>query len=88
MPNLLEHLGKLTELDRIHIGFWLNGHGGKTPSDAEVALLERAELKQAAQKYFDMYFASEKSWSSTSGTYDKLFSGGDNDKTQEQVGAS
>jgi hypothetical protein len=82
MPNLLDTLPKLTELDRRHIGFWLNGPGGKTPSIAEVALLDRAKLKQAAQEYFDRYFASEKSWSSTSRTYDKLFGGGDNSNTQ------
>ena len=73
MPNLLEILPKLTELDKRHIGFWLNGPAGKTPSDAEIALLDRAKLKQAAQEYFDMYFNSEKSMSSTRCTYDKLF---------------
>jgi hypothetical protein len=88
MSNLLDILPKLTELDRKHIGFWLNGPGGKTPSVDDVALLDRAKLKQAAQEYFDTYFVSEKSWSSTSRTYDKLFGGGDNNKTQEQGGAS
>jgi hypothetical protein len=73
MSNLLDILPKLTELDRKHIGFWLNGPGAKTPTLHEIALLDRAKLKQAAQEYFDMYFNSEKSMSSTRCTYDKLF---------------
>jgi hypothetical protein len=80
MPNLLEYLPKLTELDIRHIGFWLNDPGGKTPTVAEVAFLDRAKLKQAAQEYFERWFTSygkSPSSSSTSCTYDKLFGGGD-----------
>jgi hypothetical protein len=73
MTNLFNDLPKLTKDDIKHIGFWLYGFGGKTPSVDEVALLDKAELKQAAQKYFDTYFSDKKSWSSTSFTYDKLF---------------
>ena len=79
MPNLLEILPKLTELDMRHIGFWLNGPGGRTPSLDEIALLNKAKLKQAAQKYFERWFSSygkSPSSSSTSCTYDKLFGGG------------
>jgi len=78
MPNMLEDLPKLTELDLRHIGCWLNGPGGKTPSREEIALLGRAKLKQAAQKYFETWFTSygkSPSSSSTSCTYDKLFGG-------------
>ena len=81
MPNLLEILPKLTELDKTHIGFWLNNDpAGKTPSLDEIALLDRAKLKWAAQEYFERWFSSygkSPSSSSTSCTYDKLFGGGD-----------
>jgi hypothetical protein len=77
MPNLLEYLGKLTELDRGHIGFWLNGpEGGKIPSEVEVGFLDRAELKQAAQKYFDRWFTSYgKSASSSSEVVAEIWTG-------------
>jgi hypothetical protein len=52
-------------------------------------LIDKAKLKQAAQKYFDTYFSGyEKSWSTTICTYEKLFGGSDIGKTQEQGGAS
>jgi hypothetical protein len=77
MSNLLGDLPKLTELDRTHIRLWFNGPaGGKTPSDDEIAFLDRAKLKQAAQEYFERWFTSygkSPSSSSTSCTYDKLF---------------
>jgi hypothetical protein len=77
MSNLLKDLPKLTELDIIHIGLWLYGpDGGKTPSVDEIALLDRAKLKQAAQEYFQRWFSSpgkSPSSSPTSCTYDKLF---------------
>jgi hypothetical protein len=86
MPNLLGLLSKITELDRRHIGFWLNNDpAGKTPSIAEIALLDRAKLKRAAQEYFERWFISygkSPSSSSSSSTYDKLFGGGDDSKTQ------
>ena len=81
MPNLLKILPKLTELDKTHIGFWLNNDpAGKTPSLDKIALLDRAKLKRAAQEYFERWFISygrSPSSSSTSCTYDKLFGGGD-----------
>ena len=83
MGNLLPDLPKLTELDIRHIGFWLNGPAGKTPSFEEIALLDKAKLKQAAQESFERWFISygkSPSSSSTSCTYDKLFGGGDNGK--------
>ncbi len=51
MPNMLEDLPKLTELDLRHIGCWLNGPEGRTPTPTreEIALLGKAKLKQAAQ---------------------------------------
>jgi hypothetical protein len=81
MPNLLKILPKLTELDRRNIGLWLNNDpAGKTPSLDQIALLDRAKLKRAAQAYFERWFSSygkSPSSSSTSCTYDKLFGGGD-----------
>jgi hypothetical protein len=85
---MLEFLPELTELNMTHIGCWLNGPGGRTPSREEIALLDRAKIKQAAQEYFERWFTSygkSPSSSSTSCTYDKLFGGGDNSKTQGQA---
>ena len=78
MSNLLGDVPKLTELDLRHIGCWLYGPGGRTPSREDIALLGREKLKQAAQEYFQTWFTSygkSPSSSSTSSTYDKLFGG-------------
>jgi hypothetical protein len=78
MANMLGDLPKLTDLELRHIGCWLYGpDGGRTPSREEIALLSRAKRKRAAQKYFETWFVSygkSPSSSSTSCTYDKLFS--------------
>ena len=79
MANMLGDLPKLTDLDMTHIGCWLNGPGGKTPSREEIAFLSREKVKQAAQEYFETWFISygkSPSSSSTNCTYDKLFGGG------------
>jgi hypothetical protein len=78
MSNMLKDLPKLTELDLRHIGCWLNGPEGRTPTPTreEIALLGREKLRQAAQRYFETWFTSygkSPSSSSTSCTYDKLF---------------